>query len=98
MSRRWRGWIPTIIFWGLFLASLALGKRYRWLDTVWYGAGLLLLLALSVYSVVHVVRHRHITDGISYKGIPRWLERFAEGEDSNQTDSASKIDPRHRGT
>ena len=33
-----RSWIPGIVFWVLFLGSLALAERYPWLDTIWYAA------------------------------------------------------------
>jgi hypothetical protein len=77
MSRRW---IPVIVFWILFITSIGLGKRYAWLDTVWYVAGMLFLLGISVYSIVHILRHRYEADSISYRGIPRWLERFSTDE------------------
>jgi len=93
MSRRWRSWIPPVIFWALFLVSLGLGKRYSWLDTVWYAAGMLFLLGLSVFSVVHKFRHRHETSSISYQGVPRWLERFSlDEEEPGQPPVTPKVD------
>lgn len=76
MTQKWRQWIPTVVFWILFAASIGLGKRYPWLDTVWYAAGMLLVLGLSVCSLVYALRHRDETGALPFKGIPRWLERI----------------------
>ncbi len=84
MNRKWRGWIVPVVFWTLFLTSIGLGKRYPWLDTVWYIAGMLFLLGVSVYSVAYAVRHRGETGSISYKGIPRRLERFSLDEEGRE--------------
>jgi hypothetical protein len=74
MNRRWRSWIPGIVFWTLFLVSLGLGKRYMWLDTVWYAAWMLFLFVVAVYAVVQIFRHRHETGGYAgYRGVPRWV-------------------------
>jgi len=78
MNRRW---IPAIVFWTLFIASIGLYERYPWLDTAWYAAGMLFLIFMAVYSVAQTFRHRHETSTISYKGIPRWLERFSLDEE-----------------
>jgi hypothetical protein len=75
-----RRWIPAITFWTLFLVSTGLAERYPWLDTVRYAAAMLFLLGVSFYSLVHVFRHRHETSSISYRAIPRWLERFSPDE------------------
>jgi len=92
MNRKLRNWIPTIAFWILFAASLALGKHYPWLDTVWYGALVLVLLALSAYSLTYTFRHRHETDSISYQGVPGWLQRFFFDEEDS--DSSARADNR----
>lgn len=69
-----RNWIPGIAFWALLLGSLALGKRYPWLDTVWYSAWMLFLLVVGVYAVVQIFRNRHETGGfVGYRGVPRWV-------------------------
>ena len=75
---RWnRSWIPGIVFWVLFLGSLALGKRYPWLDTIWYAAWMLFLLVVGVYAVTETFRKRKETDGyIGYRGVPRWVVTF----------------------
>jgi|SRR5271168_5480886 len=81
MKRRWRSWIPGIVVWTWLLASLGLGKRYPWLDTVWYAAWMLFLVVLSVFSVVHIFRHRHETGGlVGYRGVPRWAVTMFGGE------------------
>ena len=81
MYRKLKKWIPTAIFWILFATSIGLGKRYPWLDTVWYVALLIVMLVLSVYSMIHVFRHRHETGSISYRGVPSWMRRFFVDED-----------------
>jgi len=83
VNRRYRGWIPGIAFWVLFLTSLALGKRYPWLDSIWYGAWLLLLLVVAISSVIEIFRRRHETGGVvGYRGVPRWVVRlFGADED-----------------
>ncbi len=82
-----------VIFWAAFLVSVGLGKRYSWIKTVWYAAGMLFLLGLSVYSLVHKFRHRHETSGISYQGIPRSLRQFLLDErDSDQAHPKTKVD------
>jgi hypothetical protein len=93
MSQRWRGWIPVVIFWAAFLVSVGLGKHYSWIKTVWYAAGILFLLGLSVYSLVYKFRHRHETGGISYQGIPRSLQGFFHDEkDSDEAHPTMKVD------
>jgi hypothetical protein len=81
---RWRSWVPTIIFWVLFLASLALGKRYPWLDTVWYAAWMLFLLVVAIAAAIDIFRYRDAPGGyIGYRGVPRWAVRlFGGGDDS----------------
>jgi len=86
MYQKLRNWIPTALFWTLFAASLGFSRRYPWLDTVWYGALVLLLLGLSAYSLIHTVRHRHETHSISYQGVPAWLQRFFLDEEEKKTE------------
>lgn len=92
MAIRWRSWIPTLTFWTLFLISLGLGKRYPVLNTVWYLAGMLFLLIVSLYSLIHIYRHRHETSSISYRGVPRWLERFSLDEPARNPSEKSRPD------
>ncbi|HKM48842.1 MAG TPA: hypothetical protein VJX69_14720 [Terriglobales bacterium] len=75
-----RKWLPAIVFWGLFGISLAFYKRYPWLDTLWYGVAMLFLLMIAGYSIIQIVRRRHETTTISYRGVPRWLEKFSLDE------------------
>jgi len=83
MKRRWRSWIPGIVFWVLFLVSLALGRRYPWLDTVWYGAWMLFLGVVAVFSVAQIFMNRHENGGyVGYRGVPRWVVRLF-GDDEN---------------
>ena len=83
VKRRWRSWIPGIVFWLLFLVSLALGKRYLWLDTVWYGAWMLFLVVIAVFSVVQIFRKRDEMSGyVGYRGVPRWVVRLFGDDES----------------
>ena len=82
MNREWRGWIFAVVFWTLFAASVGLYKRYQWLDTAWYIAMMIFLFAVSAYSVIYKFRHCHETSGISYQGIPRWLQQFSLDEEN----------------
>jgi hypothetical protein len=69
-----RSWIPGIVFWVLFLGSLALGKRYPWLDAAWYWAWMLFLVVVGVYAVAQIFSNRHETGGfVGYRGVPRWV-------------------------
>src|SRR5262249_34245667 len=74
-SPKWnRTWIPGIVFWALFLVSLALAGRYPWLDTVWYGVWMAFLLVVAGYAVIQIFRNRDRTDGfVGYRGVPRWV-------------------------
>jgi hypothetical protein len=83
MSRKWRSWIPGIVVWTCILVSLALVKRYPWVDAVFNVVWLLLLLVVVVASVIHIFRHRHESGGyIAYRGVPRWVIALFGGDDS----------------
>ncbi len=69
-----RTWIPGVVFWVLFLGSVALAGRYSWLDIVWLAAWMLFLLVVAVCAVVHIFHKRQETDGlVGYRGVPRWV-------------------------
>ncbi|HWY56151.1 MAG TPA: hypothetical protein VNZ03_16920 [Terriglobales bacterium] len=76
-----RRWIPGIVFWVLFLGSLALDERYPWVRTAWIAAWLLFLVVVAVVAVVKIFRHRHDTGGvISYRGASGWVATlFGDG-------------------
>jgi len=81
--------MPGIVFWALFLVSLGLGKRYPWLDTIWYAAWMLFLFVVAVYAVVQIFRHHHETGGyIGYRGVPRWVV-ILFGDDVEQQGKSS---------
>ena len=90
VSEKYRSWIPGIVFWVLFLASLVLGKRYSWLDTVWNIAWLSLLLVLAICAVVQMFRDSHATGAfVGCRGVPRWaVTLFGGGEETEQTRQA----------
>jgi hypothetical protein len=81
MNRRYRSWIPGIVFWTLFLVSLGLGKRHPWLDTIWYVAWMLFLIVVAVCAAAQIFRHRHETGGVvGYRGVPRWVVTLFGGD------------------
>jgi hypothetical protein len=81
MNRKYRSWIPGIVFWILFVASFALGKRYWWIDTAWNAVWFGLLLVIAVASVVHILRSRDEGDSyLNHRGVPRWGVKMFGGE------------------
>ena len=89
MNRKWRSWIPAVVFWTLFLVSLGLGERYPWLDTVWYAAWMVFLIIVAVYSVMEMFRHHHEAGGyVGYRGVPRWVATMF-GDDVEQRRKSS---------
>ena len=85
---KWK-WLQPILFWGLFAVSLYFYERHPWLDSVWYLVPMMFLLFIAAYSLVQAFRHRHETTTISYRGIPRCLEKFSLDEgDSGRTDDS----------
>jgi hypothetical protein len=83
MNPGWRSWIPGIVVWTWLLVSLALAKRYPWVDAVFNAVWMLLLLVVAVASVIHIFRHRHESGGhIAYRGVPRWVTTLFGGDDS----------------
>jgi uncharacterized membrane protein len=87
MKQRYRSWIPGIVFWVLFLVSLALGKRYSWLDTVWNLVWLSVLFVIAIVVTFETVRKsdRDRRDYVGHMGVPvpRWVVRLFGGDDSN---------------
>lgn len=90
-------WIAPAAFWILFATSIGLGRRYAWLDTAWYVLGMLVILALAVYSVIHSVRNRGQEGALSSKGIPRWLERFLLDQEAD-SEPGSATGSKHKGS
>jgi hypothetical protein len=90
---QWK-WLPAILFWGLFGVSLYLRERHPWVASAWYLVPLMLLLFVAGYSVVHAIRHRHETTTISYRGIPRWLEKFSLDEEGPRRSNDTKSNER----
>jgi len=79
------------VFWIWFAASIGFGRRYPWLDTVWYAAGMLVVLGFSAYAVVHRLRHRDEPGALSHQFMPRWLERFISGEDTREVEPEAPV-------
>lgn len=91
MKARYRSWIPGLVFWTLFLLSVSLANRYRWLDTVWVLVWLALLLIVGIWSVVEIFRSRHDTEGyVGYRGVPRWFVRFLGDDEEYHKPDAGK--------
>jgi hypothetical protein len=81
MSKKYRNWIPGIVFWTLFLGSLALGRHYPWVDSVWNAAWLMFLLVVAICATVGVFRKRAESQGyVGYRGVPRWVVTLFGGE------------------
>jgi hypothetical protein len=78
---KYRSWIPGIIFWVLFLGSLALGKRHWWVDMVWNAVWLAFLAVVAICAVVGIFRNRSECGGyLGYRGVPRWVVTLFGGE------------------
>ncbi len=89
MTTAHRGWIPGIVFWVLFLGSLALGRRYWWVDAVWNVAWLLFLAAVAICAAVGIFRNRDKSGSyMGYRGVPRWAATLFGGEVDQQCEKA----------
>jgi len=87
MNGKYRSWIPGVVFWILFVGSLAFSKRYPWLDAAWIAAWMLFLVIVGVYATLQIFRKRHESGGVvGYRGVPRWVVTLFSGE----------VDPPHK--
>jgi hypothetical protein len=73
--------IAGIVFWILFVLSLALNERYRWVDQIWSVTLWFAVLGTLIYFMVESIRHRRVT---STRGYPRWFMRFAYDANEQQ--------------
>jgi len=88
VTRGMRSWIVTIVIWVLLLGSIALGKTYPALDTIWVVLRLLLLLGFSIFFIIMIFRHRSKGVGFRYGLYGReWLEG---GYSDAEVDAAGK--------
>jgi succinate dehydrogenase hydrophobic anchor subunit len=73
--------VVAVVFWIWFLGSLALVKRYPWLDAVWNAVWILLLVVASIWVSIQRFRGIRGASGyIGYRGVPRWLAAlFTDG-------------------
>jgi hypothetical protein len=71
--------LVCLFFWGAFLLSIGLGDGLHWIDTAWAALLLLVVLAGSAYSILHMRRRDDGT--LTQVGYPRWFIRFAMDED-----------------
>jgi hypothetical protein len=71
-----------IVFWILFLASIGLADRYRWLDVVWLCVGWSFAAVASAFAIIERLRNRNTSN--QYAGgpvrslqtsyyLPRWI-------------------------
>lgn len=71
-----------IVFWTLFLASIGLADRYRWLDAMWFCVGWSFAAVASVLAIIERFRNRNTS--AQYGGgparslqssyyLPRWM-------------------------
>jgi hypothetical protein len=74
-------WIAGVLFWILFLLSLALNAKYRWIGWMWSIALWLGLLGTSIYFVARAVHNRSASGASGY---PRWFLRFAYDDDERE--------------
>jgi len=69
-----RRWIFIVAFWILFVASIALVRRWPWIDTAWNALWLLLLIVAAVYSVREMLKRGGRSGEYFYsRGVPRCL-------------------------
>ena len=78
-------WITGVLFWILFLVSLALNAQYRWINWIWSIALLFGLLVTSIYFVARAIHNRTLSGTLGY---PRWFLRFAFDEDEREEQDA----------
>jgi uncharacterized membrane protein len=85
MGTQYRAWIPAVVFWTLFLGSLALSERYSWLESVWYAVWMLILLVIAVAASLETFLNPGGAPeeyvGRMGMAIPRWIVRLF-GDDS----------------
>ena len=74
-------WIVVVVFWILFLLSVASSEEYPSVKYVWSAALLLFLLATFINFAFQFVRYGGDTRAIRDRGYPRWFMRFALDED-----------------
>jgi hypothetical protein len=81
MNRKYKSWIPGIVFWILFLASIGLQRRYRWVDAIWNLAWLLFLLLVAIHATFEIFGNQSKAGGyVGYRGVPRWAVTLFGGE------------------
>jgi len=91
MRKKYRSWIPGIVFWVLFLGSLVLGRRYWWVDTIWNAAWLVFLGVVAGCATVAIFRRRRETGGyVGYRGVPRWAVTLFGGEVAERRKSVGR--------
>ena len=67
---RW-GWVVSIAFWILFVASISLVGKYPWVDTVWIGMWALLGVVVVICSLTEMFRLGRSTGEYLYpRGAP----------------------------
>jgi len=88
MGRNHRSWIPGIVFWTLFLLSIAFSNGHSWVDTVWLVVCRGVFLIIAIWALVRIFRHWHDADGyFGYRGVPRWFVRSL-GDDQEYGEAA----------
>lgn len=74
-------WIVGGVFWILFLLSLALYQRNRWVDRVWSTAVWVFLSATFIYFIARSIRNRAIKGTGGYQ---QWFIRFAYDDEKGK--------------
>jgi hypothetical protein len=71
-----------IVFWILFLASIGLADRFRWLDAIWLCVGWSFAAVASVFVIIERLRNRNASNEFiseparrlqSTYYLPRWM-------------------------
>ena len=75
--------MPAVLIWVWFLGSIALARRYLWLDSIWVAAWMIFLIIVGVFAIIETFRHPETSAYVGYRRIPRWVVRFfGDDEDS----------------
>ena len=84
MRRFWRSWGFTIFFWVFFIGSIALYRRYPFLDKIWLIA---CFGVLAIFSTLHLIRvSRQMgqdQSNVSYRGVPAWFREMLGTDDND---------------
>jgi hypothetical protein len=92
MTRERRTWISIIVVWVALLGSIALGRTYPALDTIWVGLRLLLVLVFSIFFLVSLFRSGFSPrgEGVASSFYDGWIDWWRGGYSDREVDVAGK--------